>query len=404
MGFAQQQEFLQKANEAYNAKDYKLAADLFLFAIQAGDKSPNTLYDAACSLSLAGREKEAIPILRQAIKVGYRNVEHLKTDSDLDALHGTTEWEKVVAECQKASDRYKKETADPNRAKLITSDIPLFWKAYDLAQKAPSEVRADIYQAEYFDKGTVGLKDFLRVRNISKKRLADYVDKHPEFYTAVRGNTLKVNSKMDEVRAAFRRLKALYPKAQFSPVYCCIGPFAGGGTVSSNGLLLSIEMQAAPKDLPTSELSPWEKSVVTDLSDFPALVAHECIHFQQKYGFETTLLRSCLQEGSADFLGKLIAGRLMVRSEGQHTYGNPRQKELWAEFEKEMAGTNIKNWLYSGSERGERPVDMGYWMGYKICEAYYNKATDKKQSIKDILTIKDTKKFLADSGYVESLV
>jgi tetratricopeptide (TPR) repeat protein len=402
MGHTQQQEFLQKANEAYGAKDYKLAADLFLFAIQAGDKSPDTFYNAACSMSLADRTKKAIPLLYQAIKLGYRNVEHLKSDTDLNALHTLPEWEKVVSECQKASDKYQKETSDPSRAKLITSDIPLFWKAYDLAQKATLEERADIYQREYFDKGTIGLKDFRRVRNITKKRLAEYVDKHPEFYKAVRANTLKVNGKMDEVRVAFRRLKALYPEAQFSPVYCCIGPFAGGGTVSSNGLLLSIEMQAAPTNLPTHELSPWEKSVVTDLDDFPPLVAHECIHFQQKYGFETTLLRSCLQEGSADFIGKLIAGRLMTRSEGQHTYGNPRQKELWAEFEKEMAGTSIKNWLYSGSERGERPVDMGYWMGFKICEAYYNKATDKKQAIKDILTIKDTKKFLIESGYAES--
>ena len=38
-------------------------------------------------------------------------------------------------------------------------------------------------------------------------------------------------------------------------------------------------------------------------------------------------------------------------------------------------------------------------MGYKICEAYYRAAKDKKQAMKDILEIKDFIQFLRDSGY-----
>ena len=53
----------------------------------------------------------------------------------------------------------------------------------------------------------------------------------------------------------------------------------------------------------------------------------------------------------------------------------------------------------SGEAAKERPADLGYYIGYKICEAYYQNAKDKKQAIKDILGIKDFNQFLKDSGY-----
>ena len=65
-----------------------------------------------------------------------------------------------------------------------------------------------------------------------------------------------------------------------------------------------------------------------------------------------------------------------------------------------MSGTKTDDWLYNGlDDKRDYPADLGYYMGYKICEAYYNKAQDKKQAVKDILTIQDFEQFLSDSGY-----
>jgi hypothetical protein len=58
-------------------------------------------------------------------------------------------------------------------------------------------------------------------------------------------------------------------------------------------------------------------------------------------------------------------------------------------------------WLYSESGEGKRPDDLGYYMGYKICEAYYRSASDKKQAIHDMLNICDFKEFLKTSRYAE---
>src|SRR3982750_1399898 len=54
---------------------------------------------------------------------------------------------------------------DPETVKFVTSDIGNFWRAYDLAAKETDKAkRVAIFQAEYLDKGSPGLKDFLRLR------------------------------------------------------------------------------------------------------------------------------------------------------------------------------------------------------------------------------------------------
>jgi hypothetical protein len=40
-------------------------------------------------------------------------------------------------------------------------------------------------------------------------------------------------------------------------------------------------------------------------------------------------------------------------------------------------------------------------MGYEICKAYYEKATDKKAAIKEMLELQDPKAFLEKSRYGE---
>jgi uncharacterized protein YjaZ len=74
--------------------------------------------------------------------------------------------------------------------------------------------------------------------------------------------------------------------------------------------------------------------------------------------------------------------------------------ELWREFESKMNSKEYKGWLYGPSVPG-RPNDLGYWMGYKIAKAYFDKASDKKQAVKEILNIKDFKQFLKESGYAD---
>ncbi len=153
-----------------------------------------------------------------------------------------------------------------------------------------------------------------------------------------------------------------------------------------------------------AELNGWKKSSVGRIEEIPFIVAHELVHYQQKYGLvgsELSLLGKSLHEGSADFIGELIAGGNI--NQQLHEYGNPLERQLWLEFKKEMNSKDASNWLYQGDKAKEKPADLGYYVGYKIVESYYNKAKDKKQAIKDILDIKDFNAFLKASGYDEKL-
>src|SRR5579862_8407356 len=50
----------------------------------------------------------------------------------------------------------------PDSVKLITADIPRFWKAFDDAAGKDSATRVRIYNDEYLAVGSVGLEDFAR--------------------------------------------------------------------------------------------------------------------------------------------------------------------------------------------------------------------------------------------------
>lgn len=269
---------------------------------------------------------------------------------------------------------------DPEAAPFITSDIDHFWKAFDLFEQNPKQ---NPFQEHYISKGSKGLKDFIPNRIISAEALWNRVQKKQDRYLKVKANTLRIKDKEKECRQAFRTLQEWYPDAQFPPVYFVIGRFNSGGTQSNNGLIIGAEMQA-------------------DLENVPLIVAHELIHFQQysPFRFKSTLLEACLREGSADFIGELISGGHI--NEKAFAYGDQHKDRLCREFAQSMQQKNYMDWLYQTSKKDDRPNDLGYWMGYQITKAYFDKKEDKKAAIKEILFIKNAEKFLEQSGYLAS--
>ncbi|RDC64710.1 gliding motility protein GldB-related protein [Adhaeribacter pallidiroseus] len=266
---------------------------------------------------------------------------------------------------------------DPSQAKFVTQDICYFWQAFDLFLQ---DTLQNPFQKYYLDKGSQGVKDFMANRIESADKLYQTVKKHRKEYQKVRENTFKIALKEKECRVAFQKLKEWYPAATFPPVYFVIGTANSGGTSSKNGLIIGAEMQSNP-------------------SGIPAIVAHELIYFQQTFPpRETTLLEQSILEGSADFVGELISGRNINAS--AYTYGNAHAAELRKEFAHAMQGFNNQDWLYGVSGKDQRPKDLGYWLGYQICKAYFDKTPDKKKAMADILNIKDYAAFLKKSGYL----
>lgn len=389
----------QQAYEAYEKKDYAKSVALYDEAIAKGARDSETFYNAACSNALLGNKDKAFSLLEQATKSGWRNTTHLQKDADLEALRADPRWQKIVAASDAQQAKYVKDHSDPNKARFITEDIPRFWKAYDLAMAAPAAERAAIFEREYIAPATIGAKDFARSGRLKADRLAATIAARPKFYAAIRPLTLELAKQQKETIAAFRKLKQIYPEAIFPATYFIIGQMQSGGTASDNGLLIGAEMFSRAPSVPMDELNDWARNGVAQPDEIPALVAHESIHFLQKYSGKINLLCQCLKEGSADFIGELVAGRMIKRMQDTHVWANARERELWEEFQKDMPVFKTSRWLYGNSGGNGRPVDLGYWMGYKISEAYYKQAADKKQAVRDILIMKDCDEFLKASGY-----
>ncbi len=291
---------------------------------------------------------------------------------------------------------------DPDEVRLVTSDIDRFWLAYDLSEGKTTEEKIGIFESEYFAKGSVGLKDFIEARIESAEELVKVVESRPKYYASIRESSTHVLGLTDKIRGYMHSLKRLHHNAVFPDVYFTIGKMTSGGTTSSNGLLIGTEIFCRTDDTPTDELNEWYLEVLRPVEDIPYIVIHELIHAQQAYDFgENTLLGHAILEGAADFLGKLAAGQHI--NPHLHVYGEAHEAALWESFSSEMLQADFSNWLYNGSNStGARPADLGYYIGYKICEAYYGKAADKKAAIEDILAIKDgpdALRFLKESGY-----
>jgi hypothetical protein len=286
----------------------------------------------------------------------------------------------------------------PDAAQFVTSDIPNFWRVFD---HATLQNASALFQTEYIDPGSVGLHDFLQSRIQNGRALAATVAARPRYYAAIRENTLAVDRDpaiKQAIRASFHQLKEIYPDATFPNVYFVIGRMNSAGTVSSHGLLIGVEMNARDDNTPVDELNAWESAVTGRAANLPHIVAHELIHIQEPDEKpKPTLLEAAIREGAADFLGELISGAII--NNAQHTYGDAHEQALWEEFKKAMTDADVSNWLFQGDRSQGRPADLGYYIGYRICEAYYRRTPDKQTAVAHILRMSDGPAFLAESGY-----
>jgi len=80
-------------------------------------------------------------------------------------------------------------------------------------------------------------------------------------------------------------------------------------------------------------------------------------------------------------------------------YADPLEEELWLEFQEDMNGTDLDQWLFNAATVSDRPADLGYYVGYKIAEHYYQQQVDKSLALQSLMEIRDAGEFLDVSGY-----
>lgn len=120
LSFAQNYKSLvSEADALYKNKDYKKSVEKYTEAFKIEQKSGSDFYNAACSAALLGKKNVAFQWLQLALDKGWINVRHLKTDTDLDALHNDKKWLPFVNEMQKIVDVKEANLDKPLQAELL---------------------------------------------------------------------------------------------------------------------------------------------------------------------------------------------------------------------------------------------------------------------------------------------
>ena len=338
---------------------------------------------------------------------------------------------------------------DPALARLVTSDLPNFWRALDASAGADSAARVRSIEELYLRPGSPGLRAWVKVRLVDQEavlakldptvwprsrivavmrapgggpdrpaleaaaapylehdateQLARTVGQVPDYYRAIRANALSLDTTRavtDSIRAGFRRFATMYADAAFPDVYFLVGRLTSGGTSEPAGLLLGVEVNErggrTPAGLPMrSTATPAERT-----TRYARIVWHELIHYQQHGRGGGTVLDASLGEGAADFVSGLIAGDAAPCAGGsRNAWGIAHEAQLWSEFRLAASSEKSGEWLYNGGRSGDRPADLGYFMGCRIVADYYRTSGDKAAALRRILARDDAAGLLRESGY-----
>lgn len=339
-----------------------------------------------------GDTASALAHIKEAIVVGMFDSAMVTGSGNLKGFTALPEWKQL----KKAIEQNITSISQPQNLKIFSEDVYRFLKIYpNLFDKNGDEV----LWKDYITSGSTGLKTFFNVRMSSRSdNVLATIRKRKKYYGGLTPVAAQLPSFEKQIKEAALKLEFMYPDAIFPPIYFLVGNFNAAGTPDGGaGQLIGLEFFSNYPGHDTTELGKWEKANLSDTSRLVGVVVHEMMHVQQKNGGNTVLAK-CITEGACDFLTFLLLGKNI--SPRQYAYGQAHEKELYQRLTIEMNGTDLSYWMNNGEiEEKGIPSDMGYYIGFKICQAYYDKQPDKKKAIKYILEQNDFKKFLEESGY-----
>ena len=294
---------------------------------------------------------------------------------------------------------------------IITTDIDNFWTAYDkVITTKDSSLQYKYINELFIDKGTPGLKAIMEARDYTSQSYIEAINNYPLFWNSIRANTLKAKSFGNEIAIEIGKIKSIYPILKPAKIYFTIGALLTGGTTLNGIVLIGSELALADKNTISSELPENLKNLRTYFDTDPIkgvvfLNVHEYVHTQQKTTIGNNLLAQSVLEGVAEFVAVTATKKqseLPSIEYGKHHFERVREV-----FSKQMFNSFTGFWLYNNSKNEFQIRDLGYYVGYDICEKYYQKAEDKNQAIKAMIELdynneNQLMKFIDKSGYFET--
>lgn len=261
----------------------------------------------------------------------------------------------------------------------------------------------------YFAKASPGMNGWISRYNWTPDKLAQRVAKQPKYYASLVNVDRDLKKLEKEISMHYDKMKSLYP-AEFvaiPPTYYFI-MWGGGGSIELTGNMISMDYFGYNDTLDLSEfeqyggLFPKGTFPLVRVEDVPQVAVHEMAHLFQTYlqgeidyvsiylkEAKNTMLAYAIREGGAEFITELATG---LKHPKKHNYGDAHEKELWEKFKPLLNGRpdDHKGWFSGKSDANpDWPWQIGYYVGHKMIEHYYNTAEDKEKALLDIFTAKE---------------
>lgn len=282
---------------------------------------------------------------------------------------------------------------DPNKAEYISVDIKNFIEAYNALGSTTDSVAT--IQAFYLDNASPGLTEYINRFNLTAESIIKSIKEHPDAYNKIEGFYAGLEEFNSEYTALMNDYKKVIPSTMFPPSYFLVADYKGIGQASRYGQLISIE-----------------KKLVDDREKLKDVITHELTHFQQAmiqgfqqyvsiYSKPNNMIDLILREGTADF----VTHKLVRNNQEKYTKLSNYEKnesELWKKFQEDLKNQNKDYWLnvsYENDNNGV-PIQMGYGLGYKLINNYYEMASDKESALLEILKMPDANMFYEHCQYL----
>lgn len=291
---------------------------------------------------------------------------------------------------------------------IITSDIDNFWAAYDqIITTKDNAKQMEYLNSMFIEKGSDGLKKIMQARRYTPQEYVEAINKYPQFWNSIRANTFKSKQLANELQTGIEQLRRIYPNLKPAKIYFTIGVFRTGGTTLDGAVLIGSEIAMADKNTVTVEFPPTFDNLknyfkTNPIENISFGNVHEYVHTQQKTTIGDNLLAQSVLEGVAEFLAVKATGK--DSNTPSISFGKQNFEKIRAKFATQLYNPFTGFWLYSNSANDFNIRDLGYSVGYEICEKYYEKATDKTQAVKEMIELDYNneialRKIVDQSGY-----
>ena len=281
--------------------------------------------------------------------------------------------------------------------RVVWADVDRFWRAYDQLSTATSTADSlAIIQTGYLNQATPGLRAYVEAANATAADFLRAIRTHRAYLSAIRPATLKIGQQRPAIVRAARKLKKAYPAVTFPNLYFAIGKFEVGGTQFANLLYVGAELKCTTPAPPLSELHPDLRGSISPVETISTVCIHEMVHAQQQLKDSRTNLEGALREGAAEYAAFRLTGRLGTPQ--TFAYAKQHEAEVRRQFALEADQPIVAKWFLASIDAAtKQPGALGYYIGFRICEAYYKQARDKKAAFQTIITLSNVPELTAQA-------